>query len=100
VRGLPAARLHHLHHYPVLYLLHGLRGSPSSYTSGLHLPKVVDGMIAAGQVAPMIIVVPAGANSNSAEWAGMWGSYVSARVVPWVDSHLPTNLNACGARPR
>ena len=76
--------------YPVLYLLHGLHGSPSSYYDSLHLAQIVDQMIAAGQLVPMIIVIPAGANSNSAEWAGRWGSFVANEVVPWVNSHLPT----------
>ena len=76
--------------YPVLYLLHGLRGSPSSYYDSLHLAQIGDQMIAAGQMVPMIIVIPAGANSNSAEWAGRWGNFVANEVVPWVNSHLPT----------
>ena len=82
--------------YPVLYLLHGLRGSPSSYTSGLHIGSIVDGMIASRQIRPMIIVIPAGADSNTAEWAGAWDNYVSNRVVPWVDSHLPTIASPSG----
>lgn len=82
--------------YPVLYLLHGLRGSPASYWSGLHLARVMDLMIASGQIAPMIVVMPAGANSDTAEWAGLWDAYVAGTVVPWVDADLPTIASPLG----
>jgi S-formylglutathione hydrolase FrmB len=82
--------------YPVLYLLHGLSGSPSSYTSGLDLVQVADELLSVGQLRPVIIVMPAGARSNSAEWAGAWESYVTRDVVPWVDAHLPTIASASG----
>lgn len=82
--------------YPVLYLLHGLPGSPSSYYDGLHLAQVADSMIAAGRVAPMIVVMPAGANSGSAEWAGQWDAFVANGVVPWVDARLPTVASPAG----
>lgn len=38
----------------------------------------------------MVIVIPAGANSDTAEWAGRWEAYVVRDVVPWVDGRLPT----------
>jgi enterochelin esterase-like enzyme len=85
------------HRYPVLYLLHGLPGSPSSFYDSLQLAHVVDGLIAAKRVVPMIVVLPAGADRVTAEWAGPWEAYVVRDVVPWVDAHLPT-VRSAGAR--
>jgi enterochelin esterase-like enzyme len=76
--------------YPVLYLLHGLVGSPMSFTQSLKIARVADTMLAGRELRPMIIVMPRGADSESAEWAGAWEDYVTRDVVPWVDDHLPT----------
>lgn len=81
------------HRYPVVYLLHGMRGSPSSLWDGLHLATVADGLISTGQAGPFIAVMPVAGptvHPDSGEWAGVWESYVVRNVVPWVDSHLPT----------
>jgi enterochelin esterase-like enzyme len=82
--------------YPVLYLLHGLSGSPASYYAGLHLAQVADAMITSGQIQPMVIAMPAGANSDTAEWAGRWEAYIVRDVVPWVDGYLPTIASPAG----
>lgn len=78
--------------YPVLYLLHGLPGSPSSYYAGVDLADVADATIAATR-RPFIAVMPVGGpttNADKAEWAGVWERYVVHDVVPWTDAHLPT----------
>jgi len=85
------------HRYPVLYLLHGLPGSPAEFYGSLRLGRLMDGLIAGGRVVPMIVVMPAGADSETAEWAGSWETYVVHDVVPWVDAHLPT-LRTADAR--
>src|SRR5712691_4716065 len=41
-RDLPAARYDPAGRYPVAYLLHGMRGSPSSIYSGMRLATVAD----------------------------------------------------------
>jgi len=79
--------------YPVIYLLHGMRGSPASYWSGLRLASVADGVIASGRAKPFIAVMPAAGprlRPDAGEWAGIWEKYLVSDVVPWVDSHLPT----------
>jgi enterochelin esterase-like enzyme len=78
--------------YPVLYLLHGFRGSPYEYAFGLHLAAVADREIEANAIRPFIAVAPpAGVNGRfDGEWSGPWEDYVVHDVVPWVDSHLPT----------
>jgi hypothetical protein len=78
--------------YPVVYLLHGMRGSPSSIVDGLHLADVADGLIAAGS-APFIAVIPVAGpllHPGAGEWAGVWEDYLVHDVVPWADAYLPT----------
>lgn len=78
--------------YPVVYLLHGMRGSPSEYLYGTELARFADTGIAAGTLRPFIAVLPAAGPSRdyNGEWAGPWERHVVQQVVPWVDSHLPT----------
>jgi enterochelin esterase-like enzyme len=79
--------------YPVIYLLHGMRGSPSEYYDSLHLATVADGLIASGRTQPFIAVMPVAGplvKPDDGEWAGIWEDYVVADVVPWVDAHLAT----------
>lgn len=80
------------HRYPVVYLLHGMAGSPASIYRGMELAQVADGLIAGG-APPFIAVLPVAGprvDPNSGEWAGVWERYLVRDVVPWVDAHLPT----------
>jgi enterochelin esterase-like enzyme len=84
--------------YPVVYLLHGMAGSPASIYRGMQLATVADGLIAGG-AAPFIAVLPVAGprvDPNSGEWAGVWERYLVRDVVPWVDAHLPTIPTAAG----
>lgn len=83
--------------YPVLYLLHGFWGSPSSFVDGLHLAGVADMLISSGQARPFIAVMPPGGplvRRTQGEWAGVWEDYVVRAVIPWTDSHLRTEGSA------
>ena len=78
--------------YPVVYLLHGMRGSPSSIYDSLRLADVADTLIDAG-AQPFIAVVPVAGpvvHPDAGEWAGVWEDYLVDDVVPWTDSHLAT----------
>lgn len=78
--------------YPVVYLLHGLRGAPSEYWDALDIADVADGLISSGEAPPFIAVMPVGGpvvHPNDGEWAGVWEDYVVDDVVPWVDANLP-----------
>ncbi len=84
--------------YPVVYLLHGMRGSPSSIVDGLHLADVADGLIATGST-PFIAVIPVAGptvHPNSGEWAGVWEDYLVRDVVSWTDANLPTIASPAG----
>jgi enterochelin esterase-like enzyme len=85
--------------YPVIYLLHGMRGSPSSLWDSLRLAAVADSLISSGRAAPFIAVMPVAGptvHPDSGEWAGVWESYVVGDVVPWIDAHLPTRATLRG----
>jgi enterochelin esterase-like enzyme len=84
--------------YPVVYLLHGMQGSPASIFRGMRLAAVADGLIAGG-AAPFIAVMPVAGpvvDPNAGEWAGVWERYVVRDVVPWADAHLPTIRTPAG----
>jgi S-formylglutathione hydrolase FrmB len=78
--------------YPVVYLLHGMPGSPSEYLDGTDLAAFADEGIASGSLRPFIAVAPAAGSSRAynGEWAGPWETELVQRIVPWVDASLPT----------
>ena len=87
--------------YPVLYLLHGFWGAPSSFVVSLRLADVADSLIRDGTARPFIVVMPPGGlpvgskrQRAESEWAGVWEDFVVRTVVPWVDIHLPTTRTA------
>jgi enterochelin esterase-like enzyme len=84
--------------YPVVYLLHGMPGSPAEYPGGTQLGTFADAAIAAGRVRPFIGVMPAAGTSPryDGEWAGEWETALVDRVVPWVDRSLPTVASPAG----
>lgn len=84
--------------YPVLYLLHGMPGSPSEYLAGTDLTDWADTEIAAGAVGAFIAVLPAAGPDRdyNGEWAGPLENEIVDRLVPWIDAHLPTIATARG----
>jgi enterochelin esterase-like enzyme len=84
--------------YPVVYLLHGMRGSPEEYIAATQLPTFADTEIAAGRLRPFIGVLPAaGATTHyDGEWAGPWERALVGQIVPWIDARLPTQPTSAG----
>jgi len=84
--------------YRVVYLLHGMPGSPWSYINSLSLTALSDTLISRHETRPFIAVVPVAGPSGhyNGEWTGPWARYVVHNVVPWVDDHLPTVADAGG----
>jgi enterochelin esterase-like enzyme len=78
--------------YPVVYLLHGMPGSPNEYPAGTGLVAFADESIEIGSLRPFIGILPAaGPNDRyDGEWAGPWETDLVNRIVPWVDAELPT----------
>ena len=84
--------------YPVVYLLHGMPGSPTEYLDGVDLADWADQAISSGAVRPFIAVLPAAGPDRdyNGEWAGPWEHELVADVVPWIDAHLPTIATPAG----
>ena len=84
--------------YPVVYLLHGMPGSPSEYLAGTDLARWADEQVAAGSVRPFIAVLPAAGPDRgyNGEWAGPLERALVDRDIPFVDDHLPTIATARG----
>ena len=80
------------HRYPVVYLLHGMPGSPSEYLDGTNLAPFADAAISSGRLRPFIAVAPAAGfdRKYNGEWAGPWEREVVDGVIPFVDAHLAT----------
>lgn len=57
--------------YPVLYLLHGAGGDEDAWTTLGRAAQILDNLIAAGKVKPMIVVMPNG-NANCDAAPGEW----------------------------
>jgi len=84
--------------YPVVYLLHGMPGSPSEYPDGTQFGRYSDSAITAGLLRPFIGVIPAAGTTPryNGEWAGRWENALVDDVLPWVDSTLPTIAGRSG----
>ncbi len=57
--------------YPVLYLLHGAGGDEDAWTTLGRAAQLMDNLIAAGKIRPMIVVMPNG-NPNCEAAPGEW----------------------------
>lgn len=77
--------------YPVVYLLHGMPGSPSEYLYGADLVPFASSAITSGTIEPFIAIMPAAGpdHAYNGEWAGAWERNLVHRVIPWVDGRLP-----------
>ena len=78
--------------YPTLYLLHGLGGSDRQWED-LGVRAAADRLIAAGTIAPFIIVMPEGENAYWVDHATdgqKWGRYTAVDVVTDVDDNFRT----------
>ena len=81
--------------YPVLYLLHGIGGTPQDWVGpsyqGMEIRAVMDSLIAAGAIQPMIVVMPNGTNRYIGTFymnspvGGGWEDFISRDLVAHVD---------------
>lgn len=71
--------------YPVLYLLHGARGTETSWIEKGHIMQNVDMLVSEGKVKPMIVVMP---NCNEYDNDA---DYAMSRQKPLVESVLEVN---------
>ena len=78
--------------YPVVYLLHGMPGTPTEYLDGTDLADWADTEIGQGAIRPFIAVLPAAGPDPryNGEWAGQIAAPLVDDIVPWIDARLPT----------
>jgi len=84
--------------YPVIYLLHGYLGTNVQWTNGdwANVPKILDGLIAAGKIREMVIVMPDGSNKFAGSFytnsvtTGNWEDFVTRDLVKYVDDNYRT----------
>ncbi|MDP8923738.1 MAG: esterase family protein [Chloroflexota bacterium] len=69
--------------YPVLYMLHGVAGGSSEWEE-LGLLEAADRLIAAGEIAPLLIVLPDGGPNYWVDHAdgARWRDFVVSDIVP------------------
>ncbi|KQW94146.1 enterochelin esterase [Massilia sp. Root418] len=90
--------------YPVLYLLHGIGGNQDEWRAYVRAQAVLDGLIAAGKAAPMIVVMPNGRaladdrvppaertfTPEHAEGFAKFEGELLVALIPAIDSRYPT----------
>jgi enterochelin esterase-like enzyme len=90
--------------YPVLYLLHGVPGQPVQFLNVGQVATTEATLVAAGQMQPMILVMPAGGRSLLAdtEWAdgvsqgNAWETFIARDLVAAIDARYRTISGASG----
>lgn len=93
--------------YPTLYLLHGVLDDPSVWFEpvyqGMTIQSTMDSLVAAGEIEPLIVVMPNGRNALGGSYyldspvTGGWGDFIARDVVAHVDRAYRT-LPAAEAR--
>jgi len=84
--------------YPVLYLLHGYTGYPWNFLTTGDLAPTYASLLAAGEVQPMILVMPSGTRSfmTDTEWVNwvgtgnLWETFVARDLVNAIDARYRT----------
>lgn len=84
---LPAAYLaESARHFPVLYLLHGSGGDETAWTDLGSTTRILDNMIASGEIEPMIVVMP---NGNITKTAAPGETSENLSYRPAMTDRLP-----------
>ncbi len=87
--------------YPVMYLLHGAGGDENAWTELGRASQILDNLIAAGKVKPMVVVMTNG-NPNCQAAPGEWSAgmyvpsfmgYQGAKAAASMDESFPDVMN-------
>ncbi|WP_085940058.1 esterase family protein [Azospirillum sp. B4] len=80
--------------YPVLYLVHGYSDSDDAWTAKGNANAILDNLIAAGKVKPMIVVMPQGHTPMREGMQGLentdFGADLHKDLIPYIDAHFRT----------
>jgi S-formylglutathione hydrolase len=108
----PGYEQDHVRRYPTVYLLHGGRMSNRAWAGGggyrewpdsaqaLSVPRMMDSLVTAGVVHPMILVMPDMRDRFDGSWytnspvTGNWEDYLTRDLVDYVDAHYRTIRDA------
>jgi len=92
--------------FPVVYLLHGIGGTHRDWSErgyqGVTLPALMDRMIGAGRLPPMIVVMPTaitrygGSFYLNSSVNGGWEDYIAGELVAHVDARYRTIAHPAG----
>ena len=75
--------------YPVLYLLHGAGGEENEWLDPIGLRQILDSMVSAGQIQPMVVVLPAHAQGWWVDGAkDRSESALLQELMPHAESHF------------
>jgi glucans biosynthesis protein C len=97
---LPPSYFQSQKRYPVIYLLPNFDTGVWRYTAGSYqefrLQPAVDGLIAAGRMPELIVLIPNAAHFLGSSWyrnsklTGNWEDFITRDIVGYVDSHFRT----------
>ncbi|MDX1501367.1 MAG: alpha/beta fold hydrolase [Thermoanaerobaculia bacterium] len=82
--------------YPVVYLLHGIFDSHSTWLDYHRLPSLLDDLISTGEIPELIVVMPDGGNRygggfyRNSPVTGNWADFVAGDLVAFVDAGYRT----------
>jgi len=89
--------------YPVVYLLHGLGGTPADWLTYAHMDRELARLVASRAIAPMVLVAPDGDNAYWTDHLGTpgkpgprWGTYVAADVLAEVEGRFNVRRDRAG----
>ncbi|HEV2474135.1 MAG TPA: alpha/beta hydrolase-fold protein, partial [Chthonomonadales bacterium] len=72
--------------FPVLYLLHGVRGSETTWISAGRVNRILDRLISQQRAAPMIVVLPNGDLSPEQARRRLFNVDLEQQIIPLVES--------------
>lgn len=82
------------HSYPTLYLLHGMGGDEEAWVATGRVCEIMDNLIAAGEVEPMIVVMTNGCTKHVSapgySHEGMWRPYMTGSMDGSFETMFPT----------
>lgn len=102
----PSYRSDPARRYPVLYMLHGATSVPEEWLDGsyqgLTLPAVLDSLIAASALPPLIVVMPNSDIALGSQWyanspvLGNWEDFIVRDLVGFIDHRYRTEARPDG----
>ena len=87
--------------WPVLYLLHGLGGNERSWATLGDIDATLDRMIASGEIAPLVVVMPDGGDgwyidSTGSGGPGNFEAALTRNLPTWVEASFPVRTDRGG----